>query len=121
MIIKIHLRFLILKQKKKFENIVINELTDSEDKQCVEERVQKFLEWIKNKKLQIRAYLSQNIHAKLYIMTFRGGDWDINRVITGSSNFTQSGLVDNLEFNVELKNHADYEFAKNLRNYGKML
>jgi phosphatidylserine/phosphatidylglycerophosphate/cardiolipin synthase-like enzyme len=30
------------------------------------------------------------------------------RVITGSSNFTEAGLVDNLEFNVELKNRSDY-------------
>jgi len=44
-------------------------------------------------------------------MTFAESDRDVGRVITGSSNFTQSGLVDNLEFNVELKNRADYEFA----------
>ncbi|MEK7355560.1 MAG: helicase-related protein, partial [Bdellovibrionota bacterium] len=31
--------------------------------------------------------------------------------ITGSSNFTEAGLRDNLEFNVELKNRTDYEFA----------
>ena len=62
--------------------------------------------------MEIRAYPSQNIHAKLYIMTFAEGDRDVGRVITGSSNFTQAGLVDNLEFNVELKNRADYEFAK---------
>lgn len=45
-------------------------------------------------------------------MAFAHGDCDVGRVITGSSNFTYSGLVDNLEFNVELKNRADYEFAK---------
>jgi len=45
-------------------------------------------------------------------MTFIKGDRDIGRVITGSSNFTQAGLIDNLELNVELKNRADYEFAK---------
>ncbi len=44
-------------------------------------------------------------------MTFAEGDRDTGRVITGSSNFTQSGLVDNLELNVELKNRSDYEFA----------
>ncbi len=98
--------------KKEIENIVINELADSEDKQYIEEGVQKFIEWIKKGKLQIRAYPSRNIHAKLYIMTFREGDRDIGRVITGSSNFSRSGLEDNLEFNVELKNRADYEFAK---------
>jgi len=98
--------------KQKIENNIENELADSEDKLNIEEGIQKFIEWIKNGKLQIRAYQSQNIHAKLYIMTFREGDRDAGRVITGSSNFTQSGLSDNLEFNVELKNRFDYEFAK---------
>ena len=51
------------------------------------------------------------LHAKLYIMTFHEGDRDKGRVITGSSNFTEAGLQDNLEFNVELKNRSDYEFA----------
>src|SRR3990167_6663286 len=60
--------------------------------------------------VEIRAYPTENIHAKLYIMTFVEGSMDAGRVITGSSNFTQSGLIDNFEFNVELKNRADYEF-----------
>ncbi|MBU2544531.1 hypothetical protein KJ618_03640 [Patescibacteria group bacterium] len=47
-----------------------------------------------------------------YIISFPEGHIDAGRIITGSSNFTQAGLVDNLEFNVELKNRADYEFAK---------
>ena len=44
-------------------------------------------------------------------MTFAEGDRDKGRVITGSSNLTQAGLQDNLEFNVELKNRSDYDFA----------
>ncbi|MCD6231625.1 hypothetical protein J7K28_03215 [Candidatus Aerophobetes bacterium] len=98
--------------KQKVENLVQKEMEDSEDNKDVEEGVVKFIEWIQSKKLEIRAYPSQNIHAKLYIMTFTEKDRDIGRVITGSSNFTRAGLVDNLEFNVELKNRADYEFAK---------
>jgi len=98
--------------KQEIENSVVNEMADSEDKLEIEKGVQKFIEWIKKGKLQIRAYPSQNLHAKLYIMTFKEGDRDIGRVITGSSNFSQSGLVDSLEFNVELKNASDYEFAK---------
>ena len=101
-----------METKQKIENAVENEMAFSEDNQNVEEGIKKFIEWIKEGKLQIRAYPSQNIHAKLYIMTFREGDRDVGGVITGSSNFTQSGLVDNLEFNVELKNRSDYEFAK---------
>jgi superfamily II DNA/RNA helicase len=59
----------------------------------------------------VRAYPSERVHAKLYIMTFQEGDRDRGRVITGSSNLTEAGLDYNLEFNVELKNRSDYDFA----------
>lgn len=67
-------------------------------------------EWINSKKLEIRAYPSERNHAKLYVITFPEGHYDIGRAIMGSSNFTQAGLVNNLKFNVELKNMSDYEF-----------
>ncbi|VAX34645.1 DNA/RNA helicases, SNF2 family [hydrothermal vent metagenome] len=102
--------------KEHFSEEVVNEMEDSEDSKEVEEGVIKFSEWLKSGKLEIKAYPVENIHAKLYIMTFAEGDRDVGRVITGSSNFTQSGLVDNLEFNVELKNRADYDFALNKFN-----
>ncbi|HUT64199.1 MAG TPA: phospholipase D-like domain-containing protein, partial [Anaerolineae bacterium] len=98
--------------KEEVEKQVEKELADSEDNRKVEEGVNKFIEWVRDKKLEIRAFPSQNIHAKLYIMTFVDGDRDVGRVITGSSNFTKAGLIDNLEFNVELKNRSDYEFAR---------
>lgn len=44
-------------------------------------------------------------------MSFVDGHIDKGRVVTGSSNLSESGLVANLEFNVELKNRSDYEFA----------
>jgi superfamily II DNA or RNA helicase/HKD family nuclease len=97
--------------KQVVESQVVEELESSPDSEYVERGVVKFIEWIKSGKLEIKAYPSQNIHAKVYIVTFNEGDRDIGRVITGSSNLTQSGLADNLEFNVELKNSADYNFA----------
>lgn len=100
------------KTKEEIKTMLKEEMEDSEDKQEVEEGIQKFIEWLSRGKLQIKAYPSQNIHAKLYIITFKEGDRDIGRVITGSSNFTLSGFQDNLEFNVELKNYFDYKFAK---------
>ncbi len=109
---QLSLQFSHAETKQEIEGLVAREMDDSEDNPKVEEGVVKFIEWIRSKKLEIRAYPSQHIHAKLYIMTFAEGDRDVGRVITGSSNFTQSGLVDNLEFNVELKNRADYEFAR---------
>ena len=51
------------------------------------------------------------MHAKIYVMRDYKDSPDFGRVITGSSNFSQSGLVNNLEFNVELKNSADVQFA----------
>ena len=98
--------------KENFGNMVEEEMENSEDNNEVEEGVYKFIEWIISKKLEIKAYPSQNIHAKLYIMTFKEEDRDVGRIITGSSNFTCAGLTENLEFNVELKNHTDYDFAK---------
>jgi len=102
--------------KQEFEKSIVEEMEFSEDNISVEEGVLKFIEWLKNGKLEIKAYPTENIHAKLYIMTFKKEDRDIGRVITGSSNFTQAGLRKNLEFNVELKTKADYDFAKNKFN-----
>lgn len=110
------LQFSSAETKQEIEGLVEKEMEDSEDNQNTAEGVSKFIEWIRNKKLEIRAYPSEKIHAKVYIMTFTEGDRDKGRVITGSSNFTQAGLIDNLEFNVELKNSADYDFAKNKFN-----
>ena len=106
------LQFSHAETKEHFSNLLVNEMSDAEDSRPVEEGVMKFLEWLQNGKLEIKAYPTENLHAKLYIMSFLEGDRDVGRVITGSSNFTQSGLVDNLEFNTELKNRADYDFAK---------
>jgi len=98
--------------KDVFVNQLTKELEDSLDSKNTELGVAKFIEWIKSGKLEIKVYPSQNIHAKVYIVTFKEGDRDTGRVITGSSNLTQSGLVENLEFNVELKNAADHKFAR---------
>jgi len=90
---------------------VEEDMEHSPDTLEVELGAKKFIEWIGSGKLEIKAYPSHNIHAKLYIMTFQEGGADDGRVITGSSNFTRAGLSDNLEFNVELKNSSDYRFA----------
>ncbi len=90
---------------------ILGEFEKSSDSAEIEAGVHRFVEWIRSGKLEIRAYPTENLHAKVYIMTFAEGDRDKGRVITGSSNLTQSGLQDNLEFNVELKTRADYDFA----------
>jgi len=65
------------------------------------------------KMLEFRVYPSENIHAKVYISRFQADDRDYGRVITGSSNFSESGLLANREFNVELKEKRDVVFALN--------
>jgi len=99
------------KIKEDVEPTVKHELENIEDSETVEDGVKTFVEWCKSRKLEVRIYPSRNIHAKLYIMTFFHADRDLGRVITGSSNFSHSGLEGNLEFNVELKNASDYKFA----------
>lgn len=79
----------------------------------IEKGVRVFIDWLKSGKLEMRMYTEAPIHAKVYIMrkdpekvpdTF-------GSVITGSSNFSQAGLMNNLEFNVELKDSMDVHFA----------
>jgi superfamily II DNA/RNA helicase len=98
--------------KDQIEPVLRHEFeADVDERREVEDGVRKFLDWCASGKLEIRVYPSRKIHAKLYIMTFVEDFMDIGRVITGSSNFSQSGLVDNLEFNVELHRPEDYSFA----------
>jgi HKD family nuclease len=105
------LQFSHAEVKEGFSRTVTSEMENSEDDRMVEAGVYKFLDWLKSGKMEIRAYPNENIHAKIYIMTFAERDRDKGRVITGSSNFSRGGLIANLEFNVELKNRADYEYA----------
>ena len=97
--------------KKEVADQVLHELEQSHDSSDIEAGVHKFVDWVRSGKLEIRAHPSEDLHAKVYVMTFLEVDRDKGRVITGSSNLTQSGLVENLEFNVELKTRSDYEFA----------
>ena len=70
---------------------------------------------MKNGKIEFRQHPSHKLHAKVYISRFGKpvSDVDYGRVITGSSNFSHSGLQGNYEFNVELKNKTDIDFALN--------
>lgn len=94
-----------------FASSVKKELEDADDSIDTEESVHKFKEWLQSGRIEIKAYPDEKIHSKVYIMTFDENDRDKGRVITGSSNFTESGLRGNIEFNVELKNPSDYDYA----------
>ncbi len=115
------------KAKKEFRKNLIDEITNNEHAdELLEKGLRKFIEFLgadcpeadedkklsgNGKKLQIRAYPSKNIHAKVYIGRFQPEDRDYGFVITGSSNFSYSGLVANREFNVELRKQSDVSYA----------
>ena len=114
--------------KRKFqENLKTEVETSTENEKTLELGIKKFIEFLQadcnnkeldtanngnGKKLEIRAYPSKNIHAKVYIGKFKPEDRDYGFVITGSSNFSESGFVANREFNVELRTRADVKFAE---------
>ena len=99
--------------KKMIADEIEKEFESAASSAQVEKGVRVFMDWLKSGKLEMRMYTEAPIHAKVYIMrkdqekvpdTF-------GSVITGSSNFSEAGLVNNLEFNVELKDYADVKFA----------
>ena len=106
------------KVKDSISKKYVDEVAAADDDVNVEEGMLKFVEWLQSGKLQIKIYDKAPLHAKLYIFTFNEGQLDPGRVITGSSNLTRSGLKENLEFNVELKNSNDYKFA--LENFNAL-
>ncbi|MEA1976079.1 MAG: phospholipase D-like domain-containing protein [Bacillota bacterium] len=101
--------------KKEFTDDVTEEMENSEDSYRVEQGVKTFINWLQSGKLELRVYPNAPIHAKVYIMRkdMEKIPDQYGTVITGSSNFSKSGLVNNLEFNVELKDSRDVDFALN--------
>lgn len=118
--------------KKRYQQNLKEEIeTSDENDNKLEIGIRKFIEFLKadcqdpemdkayngnGKKLEIRAYPSKNIHAKVYIGKFKPEDRDYGFVITGSSNFSESGFVANREFNVELRSKRDVLFAEDQFN-----
>lgn len=105
-------RLTLKEAKEKFIDEVKTEFEKSETNAEIEKGVRQFIEWLKTGKLEMRMYVDAPIHAKVYIMRKNPDKADYyGSVITGSSNFSEAGLVNNLEFNVELKDSADVKFA----------
>lgn len=99
--------------KEVFSNSVEKEFNTSETTCEIEQGVRTFIEWLKTGKLEMRMYVDAPIHAKVYIMRkdMSKTPDTYGSVITGSSNFSEAGLLNNLEFNVELKDSRDVDFA----------
>ena len=98
--------------QEEFFNDIKRNIQEAEYDKEVEDGMYQFIEDIVTGKITIRIHPKQNIHAKIYI--FREEiyhDHGCGSVITGSSNLTANGLEKNFEFNVELRDNDDIQFA----------
>ncbi|HNZ54033.1 MAG TPA: phospholipase D-like domain-containing protein, partial [bacterium] len=105
-------------RKEYYEKLttLINE-TDSFDSSRQEKSLKLFIEKIKDGTLEIRKTREPN-HAKIYIFENdrnhnENGDY-LGIVVTGSSNFSYSGLAGRNEINVMFRDNRDFEEAKTL-------
>lgn len=108
---QIELDFTYQETRDLFSRTLVDEIDKTPDTSNVEIGISKFIDFLTAGKIEIKAHRDRNIHAKVYISRFKKGDRDFGRVITGSSNFSYSGLVGQNEFNVELKDRPDVDFA----------
>lgn len=103
----------VKESKEAFSEEVEQEFNQTQATAEMETGVRVFIDWLKSGKLEMRMYVDAPIHAKVYIMRkdMEKVPDTFGSVITGSSNFSEAGLQNNLEFNVELKDSRDVEFA----------
>lgn len=77
-----------------------------EQKKSDQDVTQKFIELIKTKKLQIRVYTKEKLHAKAYI--FELDDSQISAIgIVGSSNLSIAGISAHSELNIKTRDPRD--------------
>jgi len=87
-------------------------IQEAEYDKDVEKGMLQFISDIVSGKVKIKVHPKQNIHAKIYIFREKEKhDHGYGSVITGSSNLTDAGLSGNFEFNVELRENTDIDFA----------
>lgn len=114
-----HQLFLTKKEETKEELLamLIQDIQQSNYNKINEIGIIQFMEDCVSGKVIMKAHPTRNIHAKIYI--FRPENFNehslVKSVITGSSNFTDSGLGtrqhSNYEFNVQLSDFDDVKFA----------
>lgn len=98
-------------QEEFFQEIKKNIQEAAYDK-TVEAGMLQLIQDIVTSKVKIKIHPKQNIHAKIYIFREKvKHDHGYGSVITGSSNLTDAGLSKNFEFNVELRDNSDIDFA----------
>ncbi len=100
------------KAQEEFFHEVKKTIQEAEYDKTVESGMIQLIKDITTGKVKIKIHPKQNIHAKIYIFREQEKhDHGYGSVITGSSNLTDAGLSKNFEFNVELRDNSDIEFA----------
>lgn len=100
--------------RKTMRDAVTGEVASAADELRVEEGLRAFVRMLEEGRLEVKAYPTADLHAKVYVLRHDASNpvvSDYGRVITGSSNFSSNGLVAQREFNVELKDRADVDYA----------
>jgi len=100
------------KSRDDFFEEIKNNIQEAEYDKEVEEGMFGLISDLATGKIKIKVHPKQNLHAKIYI--FREEEkhnHGYGSVITGSSNLTDNGLSRNFEFNVELRDNTDIDFA----------
>jgi superfamily II DNA/RNA helicase/HKD family nuclease len=94
-----------------FEEIKQN-IQSAEYDKVVEDGMMQLINDLVTEKIKIKVHPKQNLHAKIYIFREQvKHSHGYGSVITGSSNLTDNGLERNFEFNVELRDNSDIDFA----------
>ncbi len=107
-----------IKTREEFIKAMQADIKEARYAREVEDGILHFMEDLIDRKIEIRAHQSKNLHAKIYVFLPESYDSDSDgRVITGSSNLTNAGLggnndEGNYEFNVELRRYDDVAFAE---------
>ena len=100
------------KSKESFLKELEKNIQSAKYSKEVENGILQLIEDLVDNKIEIRIHPKKNIHAKIYIFKEEHKhDHGYGVVITGSSNLTGAGLEKNFEFNVELRDNADIDFA----------
>lgn len=100
------------KSKDDFFEEIKKNIQEAEYDKDVEEGMFGLITDLATGKIKIKVHPKQNLHAKIYIFREQvKHDHGYGSVITGSSNLTDNGLARNFEFNVELRDNTDIDFA----------
>jgi len=100
------------KSREDFFKEIQQNIQEAEYDKEVEDGMVQLIADLSSQKIIFKVHPKQNIHAKIYIFREEEKhDHGYGSVITGSSNLTDNGLSQNFEFNVELRDNSDIDFA----------